>query len=215
MDILLPSFTVRLQIHALSVLFSYLQAALCAIYVSMPLSLASTICFHRSDESSSKLLFQGLSVLFWFFSKHHFDLIYSFSSSFFPVLLITYKSFYFWGLNYLFLYGHTTLLTSWLPVCPRVFFLSVFCPRVIWAAGVDRRRSETWRGGWEAVCLLIESCSLTRWRGVKDLSSTVNLQDFPTANGMRTNKTGIIVTTWGRSSVLVLLVLSELEMIFL
>lgn len=36
---------------SLSVLFSYLYAALCTIYVNMPRSSPPSICFHHSDES--------------------------------------------------------------------------------------------------------------------------------------------------------------------
>ncbi len=151
--------------------FHYLHAALCAIYANMPLSFPSTICCIVLMSALSKLIpFQGFSELFQFFSKHHFDLIFILFILF-PMLLITYKSFCFGGIHlfiYLFIYGHTFLLSRWFPVCCLVCSLSVFRPRVISAAAVDRRRAETWRGGWEAVCLLIESCHLRRWRGVKD-----------------------------------------------
>lgn len=66
--------------RSLSVLFSHLHAALCAICVNMPRSFPSTICFHHSDESpfqnsSNFKLFLGyissfLNIIWLIYSLH-------------------------------------------------------------------------------------------------------------------------------------------------
>ncbi len=171
---------------------SYLWAALGAIYVNMSLSFPSFICCHHSEKFLQNSTYFRCFQTFHFTSKHFFLTFILFIPS--SMLLITYRDFLFLGLVLVFfLDGCVSVLSWWFSVCHLICF---FCPRVISAAGADRRRAQTWHGDWEAVRLLTESCSLRRWRGVKD---EVLLPGFTTDNDR--NRNGKNVTICFMSSV--------------